>query len=250
MLVAARPGAACAGSSGARRRAPRSPRGRRRGARPPRSRAARARPIASSAVRRSVSIDGRHQRWAGRGSGRRRATARSRRRRRARATACGSSSSHTLTRSSGCDVGGTSSRSSSATTPTASRIAPSSLREALDLLVGQREPREPRDVQHLVSGDRHRSDSPEPVAIARDRTGEAGALQGPRDRELPVSARLSTCVVRVRSARCCRHVRGLGTLGTLDDLELHTLALGEGLEAVHRRSRRSGRRRRPHPRAR
>src|SRR3970040_1244782 len=38
----------------------------------------------------------------------------------------------------------------------------------------------------------------------------------------------------VRSARCCRDVRGLGTLGTLDDLELHTLAFGEGLEAVHR----------------
>src|SRR5262245_25938889 len=40
--------------------------------------------------------------------------------------------------------------------------------------------------------------------------------------------------IRVRSA--CRRddVGGLGTLGTLDDLELHTLAFGEGLEAVHR----------------
>ena len=37
----------------------------------------------------------------------------------------------------------------------------------------------------------------------------------------------------VRSARRCRDVRGLGTLGTLDDLELHALALSEGLEAVH-----------------
>src|SRR3990172_9260516 len=43
----------------------------------------------------------------------------------------------------------------------------------------------------------------------------------------------ATCMC-VRSARCCRDVRGLGTLGTLDDLELHTLAFGEGLEAVHR----------------
>ena len=29
-------------------------------------------------------------------------------------------------------------------------------------------------------------------------------------------------------------VRGLGTLGTLDDLELHTPAFGQGLEAFHR----------------
>src|SRR5881275_792277 len=39
--------------------------------------------------------------------------------------------------------------------------------------------------------------------------------------------------IRVPSARC-HDVRGLGTLGPLDDLELHTLAFGEGLEAVHR----------------
>src|SRR5919108_4869729 len=39
--------------------------------------------------------------------------------------------------------------------------------------------------------------------------------------------------IRDSSARC-DDVRGLGTLGTLDDLELHTLAFGEGLEAVHR----------------
>src|SRR4029453_15359624 len=40
--------------------------------------------------------------------------------------------------------------------------------------------------------------------------------------------------IRVRSGRRCDDVRGLGTLGTLDALDIHTLAFGEGLEAVHR----------------
>src|SRR5262245_21026533 len=89
------------------------------------------------------------------------------------------------------------------------------LDQALDLVVGQREPREPRDVQDFVSGNCHRSYGSSPRRRAPCREP-------------------ATTSKRVRSARRCDDVRGLGTLGTLDDLELHTLAFGQGLEAVHR----------------
>ena len=61
----------------------------------------------------------------------------------------GSSSRQALTTSSGCEVGGTSSSSSSDTFDDRLEDRVELLREALDLLLGEVEPREPRDVQHL-----------------------------------------------------------------------------------------------------
>ena len=116
----------------------------------------------------------------------------------------GSSSANTFTRSSGCDVGGTSERSSSDTFETASRIASSCAAEPLDLLLGQREPRELRDVEHLFSRDRH---------LREILPKEEGPVRGP------------STFGSERKALGGLDVRGLGALGALDDLELHALAL-------------------------
>src|SRR5919109_716302 len=56
----------------------------------------------------------------------------------------------------------------------------------------------------------------------------------PYKRGRPPSGAPAATSIRVRSACGCHDVRGLGTLGTLDDLELDTLAFGQGLEAFHR----------------
>ena len=135
----------------------RSHRRRPRAARPRRRRAIE--PRASSAVSRSVSIDIAHAsiRVAVGGT---RYWSSSREGALAKLSSSGnrfgrSSSAQTLTTSRGCDVGGTLSRSSSETLETASRIASSSRRQPLELVVPQRQAREPCDVQHLVSADRH-----------------------------------------------------------------------------------------------
>ena len=144
-----------------------------RAARRTRPRARSSRPSASSAVSRSVSITP---------SPRGRAVGGTRKRSPSRAGAFanasssgsegrGSSSSQTLTRSSGCEVGGTSARSSSATLETASRMAPSSSVSRSTSSGAQVEAREPRDVQHRVPVDRH----PAPSCQSRKRRAPPGA---------------------------------------------------------------------------
>src|SRR5206468_2085425 len=127
----------------------------------------------------------------------------------------GVSSSHTFTRSSGCEVGGTDSSSSSETTPTASRILPSS----------------------AVSRSSSSSDNASRASFATWSTSsrEIGMvwILSLLEKESGLPEEPARYVDTSSSARC-HDVRGLGTLWPLDDLELHTLAFGEGLEAVHR----------------
>src|SRR5207248_5481473 len=80
-----------------------------------------------------------------------------------------------------------------------------------ELLLREREPREPRHVHHLVSADRHLRE-----ILAKEGPPSGGPLFEFRKEVLD---RLD--------------VRGLGALGALDDLELHALALGQRLVAVH-----------------
>ena len=67
----------------------------------------------------------------------------------------GSSAPHTLTTSSGCEVGGTSERSSSETFDTAVDDVVQLRAEALELVVAQLEPREVGDVEQLFAVDCH-----------------------------------------------------------------------------------------------
>ena len=71
--------------------------------------------------------------------------------RRGRASARTSSGRSTFTSGSGCAVGGTSSRSSAATSSACSRIAAELVGQLLDLVVGEREPGELRDVLDVGS---------------------------------------------------------------------------------------------------
>ena len=82
----------------------------------------------------------------------------------------GSSSSQTFTTSSGCEVGSTSLEVELGDDADRLEDRAELAREALDLLLCEREPREPRDVQHLVSRYRHR----------RDPLKEASPLSGAR----------------------------------------------------------------------
>src|SRR5512134_867218 len=86
------------------------------------------------------------------------------------------------------------------------------LREALDLLVGQVEPREPRHVEDFVSADRHGKSLLE--------NEERGPL-GPRSQRR---------YERVSLDR--GDVRGLQALVALHDLELHALTLGQRAVAL------------------
>src|SRR5205814_10546063 len=84
--------------------------------------------------------------------------------------------------------------------------------EALDLLLGQREARELRNVEHLVSRDRHRG-----VILPKKR-----APFGARDNSVPKGKLFGL------------HVRVLGAFRPLDHLERHALAFGQRLVALHR----------------
>ena len=127
----------------------------------------------------------------------------------------GSSSAHWFTRSSGCDVGSTSARSSSATLPTASRMAPSCSRTPLDLLLGNAEPRQLGHVQHVLSRDAHRN--------PQSRSGkETGPVSGARQRRS-----------NLRSLDDL-NVLSLQALVPLLDVELDALALLKRPVAVHR----------------
>src|SRR5262249_39936361 len=86
------------------------------------------------------------------------------------------------------------------------------LLEALDLLVGQRQPREPRDMQYLFSADRH--------------------VPNPSNKEAPFRGPLTTVPKGKSSDR--DDVRRLQALLALHDLELDLLTLGQRLVPVHR----------------
>ena len=68
---------------------------------------------------------------------------------------CGSSSAQTLTRSSGCDVGGTSGEVELRHLRDGVEDRAELARQPLDLGLGEVEPRQPRHVQHLLTVDRH-----------------------------------------------------------------------------------------------
>ena len=144
----------------------------------------------------------------------RRGRARSRTPRRGSGDRRGSSSAQAFAISSGCEVGGTSERSSSDTFETASRIAESCSWKRVDLVVGQLEAREPRDVQHLFPCDRH------PLESSHDtkRRAPCGALRTVRFRKKAKRPERSP------PAGPCRPARS----------RTDALTLVQGLVAVHR----------------